>query len=185
MKLKLIIFSLFIVIMGSVHSEVNAQETKLALNFGPDALIPITQTAATNDLSLGGSLQVMYSLKPKLYITATAAYFKVKTAQLYKDLWEPWDYTFSDPSFVPVKAGLRYDLFPKLFLAADAGASLPLDSTRSTSFAYSASLGTDLRLSNNLGIQLSVRYENWALNLNSYSNFIGVRAAFALPIIKR
>ncbi len=178
-------FIVFIFILGYLPNQTKAQSHKLEINLGPESLIPIGETAGTNNLSYAGSLQVIYHFKPKFDFTLTGAYAVTKPAKLYKDLWEPWDYTFKDGVFFPVKAGLKYNWKENLYFQADAGASLAKDSTRTTSFAYSIGLGTYIPLGEKSKLQLSAKYENWLLDIDSYSHFIGIRAAFAIPLLKK
>jgi len=153
---------------------------KIFVRIGPEVLFPVGTTAELNGISPGVSLQGAYQILPQLELTLSAMAVSVPPSKLYRELWEPWYATkFKNSLFFPVKAGGRYQVLPRLFVAAQAGASIPKDSFREVSFAYEAGLGTSFKCSGRSAFEIAAKYEAWALNAHSVTSFLGLRAAYS------
>lgn len=157
-----------------------SQDTKYSVSVGPEFLLPVGATAEVNGPSYGASLQATYQIMPKLQLTLSGAYTTITIAKLYKELWEPWyNVSFEDAVFYPVKGGARFFLVRQFYVAGEAGVSIPKGRAGDMSFAYTGGLGGAFNFSKKSALDVSARYETWALNVNSKSTFLGVRAAYA------
>ncbi len=177
MKQFLLSFSLLACL--SFCAVAQQQDSKIKLSVGGEYLIAVGNSAEYLGAGYGASLQGEYTILPKLNLTASAAYISLAASKLYKEIYEPW-YGAKIPNSVyyPVKAGAKYYLHKNFYAAAEAGASITTEEGRETSFAYAGGIGGSFAISAKSSIDIGVRYETWALSINSKDTFVGVRAAY-------
>jgi hypothetical protein len=177
MKKILLMFSLLAGLTFTAIAQ--QQDSKYKVSIGGEYLIPAGSTAEYNGNSIGASIQGEYKLLPKLSVTASAGYMQISYSKLFKEIWKPWLGDLSASTFYPVKGGAKYFVLKNVYAMGEAGAAITTEKDRSTSFAYAGGLGTAINFSKKSSIDVSARYETWALSSSSKSTFIGIRAAYA------
>ncbi len=177
MKQFLLSFSLLTGIAFSAIAQ--QQDSKIKVSVGGEYLIAAGGSAEYLGSGYGASLQGEYTILPKLNLTASAAYISLAASKLYKEIYEPWfGAKIPNSIYYPVKAGAKYYLHKNFYAAAEAGASITNEKNSETSFAYAGGIGGSFAISPKSSIDIGVRYETWALSVNSRDTFVGVRAAY-------
>ena len=127
----------FIAALTAVSFAGNAQnETKKPLKFsiGLEAALPLGDFGDVSSFGIGGSAQADYSIAEKLAITLNAGYisFSGKTISGYK---------VPSVGFIPVLAGIKFDLTPELYGSAQLGVTFSDQSGGGSIFTYAPGLG--------------------------------------------
>lgn len=178
--MKATLFSFLIIAGFCFSAAAQTSDSKYTISLGPEYYLPVFKTAEVNAGSMAASLQGSYRFSSKLQATGSAGIVSVAVSKLYKELWEPWYATsYKNTIFFPVKGGLKYYITDRFYAAAEAGAAVAKETYSNTSFAYAGGIGSTLKISERSALDISAKYETWALNVNSTSTFLGLRAAYA------
>lgn len=127
----------FIAAFTAVSFAVQAQDktTKpLKFSIGLEAALPLGDFGDVSSFGIGGSAQADYSIAEKLAITLNAGYisFSGKTFSGIK---------LPAVGFIPVLAGIKYDLTPQLYGSAQLGVTFSDQSGGGSIFTYAPGLG--------------------------------------------
>ncbi len=175
--MKQIILSFFL-ITGLFLSANAQQDAKYKVSLGGEFLNPVGSSAEVYGVGYGASVKGEYKLTPKLAATLSLGYNMVTITKLYKAIFTPWGGNVEDVVVFPAKAGLKYQLNKIFYIAAEAGAAVSQESTRKTSFAYAGGIGSSFEISSNAGIDLGLRYEEWAVTAKNRDSFAALRVAY-------
>ena len=170
---------------------------KTTWSLGPEVNFPFNtgvsddgETRAYYQNGIGGALKVELPVSQALHITASAGYVHYFTNIHYLYL-DPLTYVAggSDDNnlpkpppylFLPIKAGLQYYYSKYMYLDAQTGAAIKLNSVSKTSLIYSGGLGGVIPFSPKSGLDIGVRYER-GYEIAAYQHpmsQIGVRIAY-------
>ena len=154
------------------------------LSVGPEVGIPVGSLSDGYNFNLGGSVQIDIPIAQHLYITANTGYnnFFVKD-----ELKQAGGHHLQ---LIPAKVGLKYfpvgDVF---YVQAEAGASFLVNKTdlqadKSTAFVYAPQIGALVKLSPRNYLDIGFRWESMSkfYDGGSYSNFLGLRVAYAFGL---
>ncbi|WP_025143182.1 hypothetical protein [Pedobacter jeongneungensis] len=94
-------------------------------------------------------------------------------------------FNVQDLTYIPAKAGLKYQLGESFYAEGQLGAALPLNKNQKTLFAWSPGIGNQFKLSGGNKLDLGIRYEAWTgknniagLNKSDSKGFVGIRFAY-------
>jgi len=148
-----------------------AQNGKFSI--GVEAGLPVGSVSNTHSFAIGGSLKYDLPVAEELAFTASAGYtsFIGKTTSV---TFGGSTISTKQPAFgyVPVKAGLKYNLTPAFYAEGQIGVAIGANGGSKTAFAYAPGIG--FKFTDNL--DLGVRYEGWSANGGTISQ-IGARLA--------
>ncbi|UEG54212.1 hypothetical protein LLH06_04415 [Mucilaginibacter daejeonensis] len=142
-----------------------------AVSIGPELNFP--QRSAYN-FGFGGSFKAELPVASAWAISVTAGYhnFSYKSFNIGSAVKQP------DDQFVPLKAGVRYFLDPRIYTEGELGTVIDHNKDRSTNlFAYSLGTGFLFPITDNKRqlIDVGLRYESWSQNrLQQF----GIRVAY-------
>jgi len=98
-------------------------------------------------------------------------------------------FTVQDFTYLPAKAGLKYQLGESFYAEGQLGAALPLNKNQKTLLAWSPGIGNQIKLSGGNKLDLGIRYEAWtgknnmiALNRSDTKGFVGIRFAYVFGL---
>ena len=172
------ILSLFL-IAGLFFSARAQQDTKFKVSVGGELMSALGSTAEFYDIGYGASLQGEYRFSPKLSATLSGGYMLQTLNKVYKEIFLPWNNTVDDKAFYVAKAGVKYHFYKNYYAAAEGGVAISKDKVaRGNSFAYAGVVGTSFEISKRSSIDLSVRFEEWAVTSRDRLTFGGLRAAY-------
>ena len=161
----------------------NAQALKKGqwrLGIGVEGMAPLGKFERVTKFGLGITPRLQYGLSDNLAFTVTSGYYnffgKVYTSVIpvgtsYTTITTSGD----DLGVVPVKAGLKLFLNPKIYLGGEAGAALETNGTGNVKLDLSPALGF---ASNDWDV--SARYERIS-GSGAYS-FLGLRVAYSFGL---
>ncbi|MEJ5996137.1 hypothetical protein WG904_17040 [Pedobacter sp. Du54] len=146
---KLTVFSfLLLVVLGA-----KAQHYNLVI--GPELSLPTGNSTTQSPIGYGGYVKGEIGLSPKFSITGSGGVVSF----LGKKFLGPRAETLS---YLPVKAGLKYYTDKNFYFEGQLGASIPVNETGATRFAWSPGAGTFIRSRNsNNQFDFGLRYEGW------------------------
>ncbi|MFD0750719.1 outer membrane beta-barrel protein [Mucilaginibacter calamicampi] len=144
-------------------------------SIGVEAGLPVGEISDTHSFAIGGSLKYDLPIASDLAFTASAGYtsFQGKTSTIQ---YGASSITAKWPAFgyIPVKAGIKYNLASALYAEAQVGAAIGTESGSKTAFVYAPGLG--FKFSD--AVDLGVRYEGWSANGGTISQ-IAARLGFS------
>ncbi|WP_426328277.1 hypothetical protein [Pedobacter sp. R-06] len=98
-------------------------------------------------------------------------------------------FNVQDLTYIPAKAGLKYQLGESFYAEGQLGAALPLNKNQKTLFAWSPGIGNQFKLSGGNKLDLGIRYEAWTgknntigLNRSDTKGFVGIRFAYVFGL---
>ena len=98
-------------------------------------------------------------------------------------------FNVQDLTYVPAKAGLKYQLGESFYAEGQLGAALPLNKNQKTLFAWSPGIGNQFKLSGGNKLDLGIRYEAWTgknntigLNRSDTKGFVEIRFAYVFGL---
>jgi hypothetical protein len=154
-----------------VSVNANAQDSRkfgIGLNVG----IP---TSDFYGVAIGGDLRYQFDVSKQLSIPITAGF----TNLMGKEIGST-NVDYSDFSYIPVKAGLKYffnDSGSGMYGLAEAGAAFSTGSSSGTNFVFSPALG----YSWSNGLDLGVKYEGVSAS-GSTTGYAGLRLAYGFKL---
>ncbi len=171
---------------SKAQTAASSDKQEFRLSVGPDGGVPLGNFSNTYNWSFGGSVQADIPIIRNLYVTVNAGYdnFFVKNGNL------PDQAPSKNMELVPVKAGLKYFPFGKLFyVQGEAGASFLADKSdvkadKSAAFVYAPQVGVLLQVAPKNYIDVGFRFEGTSsfYNGGSSNNFLGLRVAYSFGL---
>lgn len=151
--MKKILFTLVVLSGFAVSSFAQSSKDGGKFSIGVEAGLPVGDISNGYNFVIGGSLKYEQPIASDVAVTLTAGYssFQGKTVAGYK---------FPAVGFVPVKAGLKFNIADAFYGEAQLGAAFSTKKNGGTAFAYSPGIG--YKFSD--AIDLGVRYEGWSHN---------------------
>jgi opacity protein-like surface antigen len=133
-------------------------------------------------IGLGASVKADLPVAENFAITLNAGFmnFFGRSNQLFN---------VQDLTYIPAKAGLKYQLSESFYAEGQLGAALPLNKEQKTLFAWSPGIGNQFKLSGGNKLDLGIRYEGWTgkndvvgLNKTNTKGFVGIRFAYVFGL---
>jgi len=175
-----------IAISSKAQTSPSTDTQEFRLSIGPDAGVPLGNFSNAYNWNFGGSIQADIPIIRNLYVTVNAGYdnFFVKNGQL------PDQIPSRNMEVIPVKAGLKYFPFGKLFyVQGEAGASFLADKSdvgadKAAAFVYAPQIGVLLPNASKNYIDIGFRFEGTSsfYNGGSSNNFLGLRVAYSFAL---
>ena len=173
------LLSLFFIACLFFSANAQQQDAKYKVSAGGELMSALGSTAEFYNIGYGGSVQGEYILSPKLSVTLSGGYIIQTVNKLYKEIFLPWGVSIGDKTFYVAKAGGKYHFYKNYYAAAEGGVAISKDKVaRGNSFAYAAVVGTSFEISKKSSIDVSVRFEEWAVSSRDRLSFGGLRAAY-------
>ncbi|MDQ0640628.1 hypothetical protein QF042_004193 [Pedobacter sp. W3I1] len=98
-------------------------------------------------------------------------------------------FNVQDLTYIPAKAGLKYQLGESFYAEGQLGAALSLNNGQKTLFVWSPGIGNQFKLSGENKLDLGIRYEAWTgknefsdLNKTNTKGFVGIRFAYVFGL---
>jgi len=144
--------------------------------------LPSGNFSNLSGIGLGASVKADLPVAENFAITLNAGFinFFGKSNALF---------TVQDLTYIPTKAGLKYQLSESFYAEGQLGAALPLNKDQKTLFAWSPGLGNQFKLPGGDKLDLGIRYEAWTgknntigLNKSDTKGFVGIRFAYVLGL---
>ncbi|PWS31327.1 hypothetical protein [Pedobacter paludis] len=175
-KLVLVLFALSVTLNTRAQNSTN-------LGVGAEIGLPSGNFTSLTGIGLGASLKFDVPVSSNLAITLNGGFmnFFGKHNQIMN---------IKDLTYIPVKAGLKYQLSEGFYAEGQVGASLPLNNDQKTLFVWSPGIGNLFRLSGKNKLDLGIRYEAWTgkndnlviLNSSNAKGFVGIRFAYVFGL---
>ena len=154
------------------------------LSFGPEIGIPVGSLKDVYKFNLGGSVQADIPIAQHLYVTVNTGYNNFFIKDEFKQQGG------HHLQLVPAKAGLKFfpigDVF---YVQAEAGATFLVNKSdvqadKSTAFVYAPQIGALIKLAPKNYLDIGFRWESMSkfYDGGSYSNFLGLRVAYAFGL---
>jgi hypothetical protein len=156
-------------------------------SIGANLGLPVGKLADTHTIAFGGFLQETIPVVKGLHIALNAGYTKFKgESNIGKPAPNGVIIDYPDIDMLAAKAGLRYFVYSQIYLQADAGIALVLNSPQTSydaakAFIYSPRIGAQLPVGASHIIDLSLSYEATNRYGGVYRGAIstvGIHAAF-------
>ncbi|WP_412467864.1 hypothetical protein [Pedobacter sp. KLB.chiD] len=140
--------------------------------------LPSGNFSGLSGIGLGASVKADLPVAENFAITLNAGFmnFFGKRNPLFN---------VQDLTYIPAKAGLKYQLGESFYAEGQLGAALPLNKQQKTLFVWSPGIGNEFKLSGGNKIDLGIRYEGWtgkndiiSINKSNTKGFVGIRFAY-------
>lgn len=152
MKRLIFLIGCFYVIHANAQSDIQLSK---AFSAGLDLGIP-SNSIYTIGLGATGKVEIPVVSPVSLIITGGYAIFFYK-GNLYESSRTP-----SPATFIPLKAGVKYNFNGGAYIEGELGTSIETNYLKQNLFAFSIGPGFTIPLNNNRGIDIGFRYENWS-----------------------
>ena len=179
--LNLITRITFIAILFLTPFTLKAQNSA-SIDVGAEIGLPSGNFSSLSGIGLGASVKASFPVTESLALTVNGGFmhFFGKRNQIFK---------VQDLTYVPAKAGLKYQLGESFYAEGQLGAALPLNNGQQTLFIWSPGIGNLFKLSGGNKIDLGIRYEAWtgkndivAINKSNTKGFVGIRFAYVFGL---
>ncbi|TCD11111.1 hypothetical protein EZ449_06350 [Pedobacter frigidisoli] len=178
---KIPIFLVAFVLLFSLN--LTAQTTP-NIGIGAEVGLPSGNFTNISGIGVGASIKADFPIASEFAITLNVCYmnFFGKKNQFINT---------QDLTYIPLKAGLKYQISEGFYAEGQLGAALPLNDGQKTVFVWSPGFGNQFRLSGNNKLDLGIRYEAWsskndtniiALNTSNTKGFVGLRVAYVFGL---
>ncbi|PWS28354.1 hypothetical protein DHW03_00405 [Pedobacter yonginense] len=162
----------------SVSIKVQAQNNS-SIGVGAEIGLPSGNFTSLSGIGLGASLKANLPISQSFAITLNGGImnFFGKRNQIIN---------IKDLTYLPAKAGLKYQLGEGFYAEGQIGAGLPLNEGQKALFIWSPGIGNIFRIGGKNKLDLGIRYESWMgkndnqiiLNRTSSKGFVGIRFAY-------
>lgn len=174
----------FIFVLSVVLVSLKAQAQNAPnLGIGAEIGLPSGNFTSLTGIGLGASLKFDLPVSENLGITLNGGYmnFFGKRNQIMN---------IKDLTYLPVKAGLKYQLSETFYAEGQVGTALALNDGQKTLFVWSPGIGNVFRLPGKNKLDLGIRYEVWTgkndnliiLNTSNSKGFVGIRFAYVFAL---
>ncbi|WP_157257978.1 hypothetical protein [Pedobacter ginsenosidimutans] len=152
------------------------------IGIGAEIGLPSGNFVNLSGIGLGASIKADFPIASDFAISLNGGFmnFFGKRNQLFK---------VQDLTYIPIKAGLKYQLGESFYAEGQLGATLPLNKNQKTLFAWSPGIGNQFKLSGGNKLDLGIRYEAWTgknnttgLNRSDTKGFVGIRFAYVFGL---
>ncbi|WP_448702450.1 hypothetical protein ACFGVR_08865 [Mucilaginibacter sp. AW1-3] len=166
---KFLILMLIIAVFGSAHAQRRGSDDKQSVFLGAGFELGLPSNSPIS-VGYGGSLkaEVPFAQLP-IALTLTAGYMQYNYKNTFIELVD------LHPQFVPLKAGLRYQLSPGFYSEGELGEAIKLNNGSGGLFDYSIGLGFLVPIDRKNSVDIGFRYE--AYGENQYKQ-TGIRVAY-------
>ncbi|MBO9673790.1 MAG: outer membrane beta-barrel protein [Sphingobacteriaceae bacterium] len=157
-------------------------QANAGIGVGAEIGLPSGNFSNLSGIGLGASVKADLPVAENFAISLNAGFmnFFGRRNQLF---------SVQDLTYIPAKAGLKYQLSESFYAEGQLGAALPLNKDQKTLFAWSPGLGNQFKLSGGNKLDLGIRYEAWTgknntigLNSSDTKGFVGIRFAYVLGL---
>ena len=154
---KLFVFLLiFIAVKAAKAQYRNDKESKMIfLSAGPEIGAP---SNTPYNLSYGGSATAEAKVMNQLGLTITAGYTNYK----YKSSIFGASNIETHPTFVPLKAGVKFYTSPSFYVGGELGSTIQSNNNIGSLFVYSLGFGFEIPVNPLSDIEVGFRYENYS-----------------------
>ncbi|RKR85263.1 hypothetical protein BDD43_5527 [Mucilaginibacter gracilis] len=165
---------LFVCIALFVFKSANAQyrgqtdNKNIFLSLGAEIGIP---SNTPYNLTYGAAAQAEIKLMPQLGLTFSGQY----TAYNYKSSLLANSDAEKHPSFIPLKAGLKYYTSPNFYFGGELGSTVQSNNGTGNMFVYALGFGFDVPLDKHSDIEIGFAYQNYSA---SQYQTTGMRVAY-------
>lgn len=172
-------FSILLLLLLSLG--LNAQNTP-NISIGTELGLPSGNFANVSGVGVGASLKADFPISTDFAITLNGGYMNFFGKRTYLQ-------QVNDLTYLPVKAGLKYQLSESFYAEGQLGAGFALNDGQKTVFVFSPGFGNKFKLSGKNRLDLGVRYEAWMgknnqgvvlSNSTNIKGFLGIRFAYIL-----
>ncbi|WP_406825896.1 hypothetical protein [Pedobacter sp. KACC 23697] len=169
-----IIFTVFLFSSPALLKAQNRPDVGIAAEIG----LPSGNFSNLSAIGLGASVKADLPVAENFAITLNAGFmnFFGRRNQLLN---------VQDLTYIPAKAGLKYQLSESFYAEGQLGTALPLHKYQKTLFVWSPGIGNQFKLSGENKLDLGIRYEGWTgknnvvgLNKTNTKGFVGIRFAY-------
>jgi len=153
-------------------------QNPISIGIGAEIGLPSGNFVNLSGIGLGASIKADFSIASDFAISLNGGFvnFFGKRNQFFK---------VQDLTYVPAKAGLKYQLGESFYAEGQLGAALPLNNGQKTLLVWSPGIGNQFKLSGENKLDLGIRYEAWT-GKNEFSDsnktntkaFVGIRFAY-------
>lgn len=154
------------------------------LAVGTEFGLPSGNFVSLSGIGLGASIKVDFQVSNEFAITINGGimnFFGKRNPLI----------NVRDLTYIPVKAGLKYQLGEHFYAEGQLGAGFPTNSGQKTVFVWSPGIGNQFNLSGKNKLDLGIRYEAWAgknetriigINSTNTKGFVGIRFAYVFGL---
>ena len=159
-------------------------QTLSSISIGSEFGLPSGNFVSLSEIGLGASIKADFPVSTEFAITFSGGimnFFGKRNPLI----------NVRDLTYIPVKAGLKYQLGEHFYAEGQLGAGLPANSGQKTVFVWSPGIGNQFNLSGKNKLDLGIRYEAWTgknetriigINSTNSKGFVGVRFAYVLGL---
>lgn len=176
-KNKILLLFILFLISGTLKAQSQAN-----IGIGAEIGLPSGNFANLSGIGLGASLKADLPIASDFAISLNGGFmnFFGKRNQLFK---------VQDLTYIPVKAGLKYQLSESFYAEGQLGAGFSIKNGQNTLFVWSPGIGNQFKLSGENKLDFGIRYEAWTgknaaggLDKSSSKGFVGVRVAYVFGL---
>jgi len=151
-----------------------AQAQHYNIIIGPEISLPSGNSTNRSTIGYGGYLKAEVGLSEKFSVTGSGALVSFLGKRFFGQRQPTLAY-------LPVKAGLKYYTESSFYFEGQLGASVPMNGTGKTTFAWSPGAGTFINSRNSKNqLDIGLRYEGWTDR--STFGFFSLRAGYAFNL---
>ncbi|GGG95358.1 hypothetical protein [Pedobacter zeae] len=175
-KIKILLIAALFLSPLLLKAQVNT-----SIGVGAEIGLPSGNFSNLSGIGLGASLKADLPVAESFAITLNAGFmnFFGRSNALF---------SVQDLTYIPAKAGLKYQLSESFYAEGQLGAALPLNKDQKTLFAWSPGFGNQFKLPGGDKLDLGIRYEAWTgkntigLDRSDTKGFVGIRFAYVLGL---
>jgi hypothetical protein len=157
-------------------------QNSASIDLGAEIGLPSGNFSGLSGIGTGASIKAAFPIAEDFALTVNGGFmnFFGKRNQIFK---------VQDLTYIPAKAGLKYQLGESFYAEGQLGAALPLNNGQKTVFVWSPGIGNQFKLSGGNKLDLGIRYEAWtgkndlvAINKSNTKGFVGIRFAYVFGL---
>jgi hypothetical protein len=157
-------------------------QNSTSVDVGAEIGLPSGSFSGLSGIGAGVSIKASFPIAEDFALTVGGGFmnFFGKRNQIFK---------VQDLTYIPAKAGLKYQLGESFYAEGQLGAALPLSQGQKTLFVWSPGIGNQFKLSGGNKLDLGIRYEAWtgkndiiAVNKSNTKGFVGIRFAYVFVL---
>ncbi|MDQ1139701.1 hypothetical protein QE439_001082 [Pedobacter agri] len=159
-------------------------QNSTSISIGAEFGLPSGNFVSLSGIGLGGSIKADFPISTEFALTVNGGImnFFGKRNQLIN---------VKDLVYIPLKAGLKYQLGEHFYAEAQLGAGLSASSGQKTIFVWSPGIGNQFKMAGKNKLDLGIRYEGWTgknetriigINNTSTKGFVGIRLAYVFGL---
>jgi len=178
-NLKTIVTSIAILFFMPLALKAQSNST---IGFGAEIGLPSGNFSGISGIGVGASVKADFPIAENFALTVNGGFmnFFGKRNQIFK---------IQDLTYLPVKAGLKYQFGESFYAEGQVGAALPLNNGQKTLFVWSPGIGNQFKLSGGNKLDFGIRYEAWTgkndvvvINKSNTKGFVGIRFIYVFNL---